>query len=191
MPALAHSALGMIIKRYTPQIPLWAILLSVNLIDIIYFILFFSNIIEVYWSHGLFMVIVWSTIAMLITFSIAKYFNSRRNHNQKKRSTKIIFKISVIIGFLVFSHWILDLIGWSMTGNGIPLLFNDSQKIKLEFLNFGEYNLLISAIVIEIGPFIIGLAIYIHYLIRQKKTKNKLLKESTLYSNQTEIESYL
>ena len=75
----------------------------------------------------------------------------------------------LIIGFLVFSNWILDFIGWPMSVinpdlTGVPLLFNNSVTIGL-----GVYSTWIGALTMDIGVFVVGLAIYLHYIKKIKK----------------------
>jgi hypothetical protein len=159
MPALAHFGIGLAAKRLFPKIPLWALLISVMVIDILSFIFLFA----IWFSHGLFMAVVWSISATLITTIITRLLNSK-----KGRDIKILYT-SIIIGVLVFSHWILDFIGWPMTVinpdlTGIPLLFSDSVTIGL-----GVYSTWFGALTMDIGVFVIGLGIYLHYKIKIKK----------------------
>ena len=53
-----------------------------------------------------------------------------------------------------------------MTGIGIPLLFSDSQLLILNI----QINLILGLFLIEIGPMIIGLIIYIQYIKGLKKS---------------------
>ena len=121
MPALAHIGIGLAAKRFFPEIPLWGLLVSVMAIDLLSFIFLLTT----WLSHGLFMAVVWSVSASLIITLITRLLNSK-----KKQHINILYT-SVIIGILVFSHWILDFIGWPMTVinpdlTGVPLLFSDS-----------------------------------------------------------------
>jgi len=80
-----------------------------------------------------------------------------------------IWKTITIIGLLVFSHWVLDFIGWPMSAldpnaPGVPLLFDDAVNIGL-----GVYRTWIGALSMDLGVFFIGLGIYIHYMKRIKK----------------------
>jgi len=153
MPFLAHFGIGLATKRFFPQIPLWALLISTMVLDILFNIFIFA-----FWlSHGLFMAAVWSASAMLITLLITTLLNSKKTQNTQN------FYVSMIIGLLVFSHWVLDFIGWPA---GLPLLFNDSLTIGL-----GVFSTGIGALAMEIGIFVPGLVIYIHYMIKIKKTK--------------------
>ena len=170
MPALAHFGIGLVAKRFFPKIPLWALLISVMAIDILSFIFIFA----LWPSHGLFMAIVWSAIAMLITLLITAFLNSKKDQDKKLTSTvwnKEIFYLSIIIGLLVFSHWILDLIGWPMSvinpnATGVPILFDDAVWIGL-----GVYTTWLGALVMDIGIFFVGLVIYLHYLMKIKNNK--------------------
>ncbi len=153
MPFLAHFGIGLATKRFFPQIPLWALLISTMVLDILFNIFIFA-----FWpSHGLFMAAVWSASAMLITVLITTLLNSKKTQNTQN------FYVSMIIGLLVFSHWVLDFIGWP---GGLPLLFNDSLTIGL-----GVFSTWFGALAMEIGIFLPGLAIYIHYIIKIKKIK--------------------
>ena len=160
MPALAHFGIGLAAKRFFPKIPLWALLISAMAIDILSFIFIFA----LWPSHGLFMAVVWSASSMVITALITTLLNSK-----KKQEIKVLYT-SLAIGLLVFSHWVLDFIGWPMSvmvpdATGVPLLFNDSVTIGL-----GVYSTWFGALTMDIGVFVIGLAIYLHYKIRIKKT---------------------
>ncbi|MFX1550291.1 MAG: hypothetical protein ACFFB9_08020 [Promethearchaeota archaeon] len=156
MPALAHFGIGLATKRFAPQLPLWILLISAMFIDILSFI-FLS---AVWISHGLFMSVIWSTIAMITTSLITNHLNLKSNY----------IRITIIIGLLVFTHGILDFIGWPMSiinpnASRVPLLFDDAVNIGL-----GVYSNWFGTLFMDIGVFVLGLALYIHYL---KKVKNK------------------
>jgi len=170
MPALAHIGIGLATKRFTPQIPLWALLISTMGIDILSFIFLFATWI----SHGLFMAVLWSIISILITVFIRIRLTSKRDQDQGKNPSiwRIdTWQISIIIGLLVFSHWVLDFIGWPMSAinpnaTGVPLLFDDTVTI-----GFGVYSTWFGALLMDIGVFLLGLVVYIHYLKKVKKIK--------------------
>ncbi|MFX1299211.1 MAG: hypothetical protein ACFFD2_30660 [Promethearchaeota archaeon] len=167
MPALAHLGIGFATKRFAPQIPLWALLISSMVLDFLSGI-FFSAI----WiTHGLFMAIIWSIIAMLITVLITFHLKSKKGQEKREKLTiwsVEILNISVIIGLVVFSHWILDFIGWPMSvidpnATGVPFLFNDAVNIGL-----GVYSTWFGALLMDIGVFLLGLVIYFYYLKKIK-----------------------
>ncbi len=167
MPALAHLGIGFAVKRFCPKIPLWILLISSELIDLLSYILFFAPM----WTHhGLFMSVVWSIITILITTVTIKYFNSKKEQEEEKYLTRKILFISLILGLVVFSHTILDMIGWPMKvilgdkAMGIPLLFDDSQTIGL-----GVYTTWPGALTMDFGFLILGILIYIQYIKKTKK----------------------
>lgn len=170
MPALAHIGIGLATKRFVPQIPLWVLLISVMVIDILSFIFLFATWI----SHGLFMAVIWSIISMLIIVFIRIRLTPKNVQNQGRNPSiwrMDIWKLSIVIGLLVFSHWVLDFIGWPMsaldpTAPGVPLLFDDNLNIGL-----GVYSTWFGALLMDIGIFIVGLVVYIYYL---KKMKNRI-----------------
>jgi len=167
MPALAHFGIGLAAKYFFPKIPLWVLLISTMLIDILSFIF----IIALWPSHGLFMSVVWTMSAMLIIALIPIILNFKREQDEEMKLTlwgMKILNVSIIIGILVFSHWILDFIGWPMsamnpTATGVPLLFDDTVTIGL-----GVYSTWFGALTMDLGVFIVGLAIYLHYVIKIK-----------------------
>ncbi|MHA2007795.1 MAG: hypothetical protein ACXABO_09740 [Promethearchaeota archaeon] len=168
MPALAHFGIGLAVKRFAPQVPLWVLLIGAMFIDILSFI-FISAI----WiSHGLFMSVLWSILAMLITALITMRLNSKKEDSKITKSpswSKINSNVTMIIGLLVFSHWVLDFIGWPMSFIGInnigtPLLFDDSVNIGL-----GVYRTWFGALFMDIGVFVIGLAVYLYFVKKVKK----------------------
>jgi len=162
MPALAHIGIGFATKRFAPQLPLWALLIGAMFLDILSFMFLFA----IWISHGLFMSVVWSIIAMIITALIIKRLNSKFPAQSMNN-----LRITIIIGLLVFSHWILDFIGWPMSvidtnATGVPLLFNDAVNVGL-----GVYSTWLGALLMDIGVFVLGLGIYIHYMKKVKKIK--------------------
>lgn len=96
------------------------------------------------WSHGLFMSGVWSAA----TFGLVFLFSRKMS-------------VSIVIGLLVFSHWVLDFISHPM-GMGkllppdLPLLFDGSPKVGL-----GLYNSVAAAFLTDLGLFAGGIALYL------------------------------
>jgi hypothetical protein len=96
------------------------------------------------WSHGLFMTILWSIVAALVV--IPRYHSIRT---------------SMVIGTLVFSHWILDYVMWPAK---ISLLYAGGPAIGL---NLG--NSKVVGIAFETGVLILGIVIY--FQVRKASTK--------------------
>jgi hypothetical protein len=70
-------------------------------------------------------------------------------------------RTSIIVGFLVFSHWVLDFISH---GPDLPLLFSGSPLVGL-----GLENSLAVGLIIELSLLAGGIAIY---LVTRKRKAN-------------------
>ena len=153
MPGLTHIGIAFIVGAVVPSVPLWALLIASELIDIICIIFWIIGIEKMPtkenapiapYSHGLFMALIWTLIATLITWFISYDTFT-----------------TMIIGGLVFSHWLLDFIASPMTyaypkDTGKPIFFQNSRKIGL--------GLWRSKIIVIIGEYVItlfGIIIYI------------------------------
>jgi hypothetical protein len=147
-----HIAVGMAAKPLAPKASLGALLLSATAIDTLWGVFAVAGIESMDasgassfpWSHGLFMAVVWSVVGFAIAFLLSR---DRRT--------------SIVIGLVVFSHWVLDFISHPM-GMGrdlppdLPLLFEGSPKVGL-----GLYNSVPAALITEFGLFIAGIVIYL------------------------------
>lgn len=161
MPAIAHIGVGFAAKRIAPSISVIYLIIAAELIEIVFFIFVAAGIENMPlsdkapfspYSHGVFMGIIWSAVATLITFFISK--------NKK---------VSIIIGLLVLSHTVLDIIAspklaFYPTDTKMPVFFNDSLSIGLGFF---KYTTL--ALVSEFGFLIAGLIIYFLTIRKAKK----------------------
>lgn len=147
-----HIGVGLAAKPVAPKVPLGALLLSVTAVDTLCGVFMAVGLESVDangnsvipWSHGLFMSIIWAIVGFAIAFAV---FRDRR--------------AAIVIGLLVFSHWVLDFISHPM-GLGrdlppdLPLLFEGSPKVGL-----GLYNSVVAALITEFGLFIGGIAVYL------------------------------
>ncbi len=126
-------------------------------------------------THGLFMAIIWTIIAFVVTMPLTTVLRSRKNNEELSVSSLIsrdTLYTSLVIGLVVFSHWVLDLIGWPMkvldpNNIGTPFLFDDAVNF-----GFGVYSTWVGALTMDIGVFVAGLALYIYYLKKIKSIKN-------------------
>lgn len=132
MPGLTHIGIAFMVQLIAPNIPIWALLLATEFLDIICIILYILGIEKIPtkenapiapYSHGLFMALIWTLIASFITWFISN-------------DTYTTF----IIGGLVFSHWILDFIASPMTyaypnDTGKPIFFQNSCNFFLISFN--------------------------------------------------------
>ena len=147
MTPIGHLAIGFAAKPGSPRIPLGVLLAASWLLDFLYFIFAFAGLESVEnltkpgtvptpYSHGLFMALVWTTLAGLLAWRI---YHSRR--------------AGLVIGLVVFSHWVLDFISW----NNLYLFFKGSPQVGL-----GLFNALGSGtLYIELGLFAVGMTIYL------------------------------
>jgi len=157
MPGLTHIGIAFMTQLIAPDIPIWALLIATELIDIICIILYILGIEQlptkekapnVPYSHGLFMSLIWTIIASLVTFFISNDLYT-----------------TIIIGGLVFSHWILDFIASPMTytypnDTGKPIFFQNSRKIGL-----GLWKSKTAVIIGEYVVTLLGLILYIIWLV--------------------------
>ncbi len=177
LPALAHFGMGFAFKRIMSKVNVVFLLIACFFIDIVEFFLMFLRIyypgIPLWISHGLFMGFVWSILGGSITALCIHFYNKKREKNRQIGKNIPILYTSIMMGLLILSHTILDIIGWPMTafgdsGNLIPLVFNDSQGIGL-----GLYSTIPGALIADIGIFLVGLTLYILLVIERKKKRSQ------------------
>ncbi len=152
-----HFGVGLAAKAIAPNAPLWALLAASETLDLLSLGFIQAGIEKVGasqtsleqgihilipgvipWSHGLFMSLVWSALAGALAYLILR---DRRS--------------SLLIGLVVFSHWILDFI---VHLPDLPLLFNGSPLLGLGLWGSGP-GLILSG-VLELALIIGGMAIY-------------------------------
>jgi hypothetical protein len=163
MAGLAHAGVGLAAKRIAPKTPLPILVAAAYFIDMIWAIFFFAGIEQLPhpgqtttnpYSHGLFMAVVWSLLAAAVTTLASR---NRRT--------------GLLIGLLVFSHWVVDFISHPMTAvfpgdTGLSLLFDGSPTVGL-----GVWRTLLGVNIGEYGSLILGLLIYIPVLRKSRKEK--------------------
>jgi len=145
---IAHLGVGLAAKKVAPRASLGVLLLSAQALDVLCGLLMVTGIEHMKvtpgitrvtpleftsfpWSHGLLMSLVWSCLAALIA---ARFYHDRRT--------------SLVVGALVFSHWILD---WISHRPEMPLLFDGGPKVGL-----GLWNHPAASLVVELSVFAIG-----------------------------------
>jgi len=168
MGPLGHCAVGMAAKPLAPRVSLGVLLIAPFALDLLAIELagIEGGAKGIPWSHGLFMSVVWSALAGLVG---AGMFRDRRS--------------GVVIGLLVFSHWVLDFIShpipfasfswrhWQWDYGhplppDLPLLFANSPKVGL-----GLYNHIsaVEATLLEACMFAAGTAVYIAHVRHRRK----------------------
>jgi len=183
MGPIGHCAIAMAAKPLGPKIPVGILMIATLLLDILATIFMFIGIeggekVGNPWSHGLFMSLIWSSIAALLAGTV--YHSSRSG---------------AVAGIAVFSHWILDLVSHPIPfpsfswrswhwDNGhalppdLPLLFANSRRVGL-----GLYNSIsaVAATELEVGMFVLGTAVYVTHRVLQRRAKMRL-KFKSLHS---------
>jgi membrane-bound metal-dependent hydrolase YbcI (DUF457 family) len=158
MAGIAHLGIGLAFTLIVPDVPAVILIACAYLIDIMFFVFMFTGFedmpqkdreTEAPWSHSLFMAVIWSGLAMLVTI----LFTSN-------------LQTSLIISLLVFSHWIIDFIVSPMT-YAFP---NDTGKLLHPFggspkVGLGLMRTKIGVIVCEGGFLILGVGIFVLTLI--------------------------
>ena len=168
MPAIAHIGLGFAAKKVLPAVNVVVLIVAAELIEIIFMALWAIGIehppdagIPPYspYTHSILMGLVWSGLAALIFFLI---------HRKSK--------ISLVIGLLVLSHLVLDLIAspksaFYPTDTGLPWFSDYTQTYGLGLWSKG-----ITAALGEIGILLIGISIYIITIRKISIGKSRILK---------------
>jgi hypothetical protein len=144
-----HYALAAIVKSRQTQLPLWALMLATSLLDVVLLILYFAGIEntvfasygggEVDWSHSLVSALILSLVAGIVTM----LFWGGRN--------------GVIIGAVVFSHWLLDFVAYPAHLAILPGNANDLPRIGL---GLGQWPWLVT--LIELALVLVGAYMYYH-----------------------------
>jgi hypothetical protein len=116
------------------------------------------------WSHGLLMSVLWS----LTAFGLALLFYRH-------------LLTSIIIGLLVFSHWVLDYISWSTP---LPLFFNNSPAVK----GLGTGDSIAFEAILEFSMLGIGMVIY---YVAIKKSDNQIKDNTILKQMERKFKKYM
>lgn len=151
---IGHYAIALGAKKIAPKVSLGTLFLAAIIIDLLMSVLLLLGIehlriapgitvmtpLDLYdypFSHSLLMSLLWSV------FFAAVYYFIRHS-----------LKDSLVLGAIVFSHWILDLITHIAD---LPLFPGSSIKVGL-----GIWNNPLASIITEGGLFIAGVFIYLH-----------------------------
>ena len=141
----AHAGMGLVAKKILPDFPTPVFIGAAYLPDILaapFALLPMLKINHVVWTHGLFMNSLWASLSFLITLIISRNI-----------------KLSITMGLLVFSHWILDFLSWPLIFMDAPLppLFDSAVNVGL-----GTYSTYKGAVIGEIiGLLFVFLMVYL------------------------------
>jgi len=158
---IGHFAAGLVAKKAAPRLSLGATFLACQAADLIWPVLVIIgrervsvdhaataftpfNFEHYPWSHSLGMSVVWALLAFLLLRAL-KFNNVEAG----------------VLGLVVFSHWILDVLTHRPD---VPLWFGDSPKF-----GFGLWNSVTGTLVVELALFGIGIWLY----VKNTKPNNK------------------
>jgi hypothetical protein len=182
-----HFALAAVVKSRQPQVPLWALMLSTQLLDVLFVGLYLAGIeklrsvdggqagygeliITADYTHSLVGALAISFVAALVTVVVW----GRRN--------------GIIIGAMVFSHWILDFI---VHRPDLALLPVNSGEPARYGLGLWQWPLLTAAI--ELGMILVGAFLYYHAAMRTaikaERVEAKAGNTQTRFRNQAMVAS--
>ncbi len=164
-----HFGVALAAKPLAPRVPVWVLLIVSEGIDILFFLFSILGIekqsvsrtslehgIEILvpgvilWSHGLFMAVLWSLLAGLITYFVLR---------EKKPAQ--------VVGLVFFSHWVLDFL---VHNPDLPVLFDGSPTVGLGLWGSGP-GMIFSGI-LELVILGGGLFIYLQWRRKQVKQTN-------------------
>ncbi|USB34060.1 permease [Paenibacillus sp. YPG26] len=151
-----HFGLAAAVKAKVPEVPLWALMLSTQLIDVIFIPLYLTNveivvktgegyanqIIHADYTHSLLSVLI---IAFLTGLLASKLWGRRGG---------------LTIGAVVFSHWILDLL---VHRPDLPILPGNLGDLPL--LGLGLWSSPIFSIAAELVLITAGSLMYLRYAV--------------------------
>jgi len=142
---IGHYGLGYVVKKKAPELPLWLLFASVQLLDLVAFTFvlfgiekasynlsdnpFFRNQLDLPFSHSLLGAIIISLIVFIIF-----WIKDRK-------------KWAWILGLCVLSHWFIDLI---VHTNDLPILFG-KYKVGFGLWNFPYLTYAIEILFVLIG----------------------------------------
>jgi membrane-bound metal-dependent hydrolase YbcI (DUF457 family) len=150
-----HFGLAAGVKAGAPRLPLWALMLSTYLLDVIFILLFAAGIeslkpvdpahpnvyggvlIHAYYTHSL--------IGALVIAAVAGWFASRRWGQQG----------GLVIAVVVFSHWVLDLL---VHRPDLPILPGNIGNLPL--LGFGLWQVPVVSFILELALVLSGAYLY-------------------------------
>ena len=169
MSGLAHLGVGLAAKPFAPEVNVGWLILGNEVLDILWGGFFAAGLETVpgstapgahppWWDHSLLMAVVWSVL-----FGMLASWLGRRS---RKRT-----HIGAVFGLMVFAHWVLDWITHPMTAvipgdKGMPLAFGNSPLLGL-----GLYRSLTAAYATEVGWIVVGVAVYVTWRVRNRRTR--------------------
>ncbi|MFL6664337.1 MAG: hypothetical protein ACJ8G7_19360 [Rhizobacter sp.] len=154
---VGHYGVSLAARRIAPQVPLWALLLAAQAVDVAWAVFILTGVeavrivpghtavnpLDLYrmpYTHSLPAALAWSGLAGLAAFAWAR-----------RRHAPVASRLGWLLGAVVFSHWLLDLL---VHAPDLPL-WGDRYKV-----GFGLWNHPVAATIIELA-LLIGAALWL------------------------------
>ncbi|WEK55538.1 MAG: permease [Candidatus Cohnella colombiensis] len=165
-----HFGLAAAVKAKAPKVPLWSLLVATQLMDIAFIPLLATNVETFDEQHGngygelvIHADYTHSLVGALILALVAGWIAKRVWGSQAGK----------IIGAVVFSHWILDLI---VHRADMPILPGNLGNLPL--LGFGVWKLTNLSIALELLLIIVGVIMYTVYKFRSAPKRSSAILSS-------------
>ncbi len=149
---IGHFAVGLAAKKISPKLSLGVFFVACQLLDLIWPVLVLTGIERVSVDHS-------ATVVTPLDFSHYPYSHSLLMAVVYSLLFALLFaallkskKDGMIVGLVVLSHWILDLVSHRPD---LPILFN-GYKVGL-----GMWNSIWATVLVETGLFVIGVFLYL------------------------------
>jgi membrane-bound metal-dependent hydrolase YbcI (DUF457 family) len=160
-----HFGLAAIVKAKQPEVPLWPLMLSTQLLDVLFVPAVLTNlesletpagggygeaVIHAYYTHSL-------VGALLISLAMGLFGRWKWGN-----------KTGLILGLMVFSHWLLDLL---VHKADLPLLPGNLGNLPL--LGFGLWSSPLVSILVELALITAGATLYFFSALARSKPLGK------------------
>lgn len=158
---IGHHAVAFASKKISPTLSLGTLMMAAQFVDLLWptFLLLGLEHVRIEpgntaftpldfynypYTHSLLMALFWSIIVGGVYFALKR---NRRN--------------TAVVSVAVFSHWVLDFVTHRPD---LPLAFGNNVYVGL-----GLWNSVVGTVIVEVGLFIIGIALY----LRSTRPKDK------------------
>jgi membrane-bound metal-dependent hydrolase YbcI (DUF457 family) len=157
-----HFGLAAAVKAKTPEVPLWALMLSTQLLDVIFVPLFVSGIETIEGSgYGQGIIHADYTHSLLGALLIALFGGLVAWRAWGRKG-------GLVIGSVIFSHWILDLL---MHHADMPLLPGNLGDLPV--LGFGLWKYMTLSIIMEMLLIVVGAIMYYRSIVPKTRDKHR------------------
>ncbi|MCK5197987.1 MAG: hypothetical protein KAR21_06535 [Spirochaetales bacterium] len=122
MSPAGHFAMGLGAKHFAPNVKWYILLIASYWLDIMFFLFAVLGIEKMEYSpysHSLIFALLWSALWFISSWLMLKEI-----------------KVSVVLFFIVLSHWLLDIIAWDF----MPVLLDSHKKIGLGIFTRLSFN---------------------------------------------------